>query len=193
MAKAHLWCNGGHRFDASSRSKRRIHRGALLRRSPTVMQPRPVFRFAPSPNGELHLGHAFSALIGFERAAALGGRFLLRIEDIDVGRTRAAFIAGIFEDLRWLGLTWPEPVLCQSQRFAAYRAAAERLAAMGVLYPCFASRAEIAAAASDTARDPDGAPLYPGLFRHQPAAAIAARKARGEPFALRLDMARALA
>jgi len=157
------------------------------------MPNRPVFRFAPSPNGELHLGHALSALIGFERAAALGGRFLLRIEDIDAERSRAQFIAGIFEDLRWLGLCWPEPVLYQSQRFAAYRAASARLEAMGVLYPCFATRAEIAAAADTADRDPDGAPLYPGLFRHWPAADIAARKASGERFALRLDMGRALA
>jgi glutamyl-Q tRNA(Asp) synthetase len=157
------------------------------------MQPGPVFRFAPSPNGELHLGHALSALVGFTRAQALGGRFLLRIEDIDVGRSRPEFIAGIFEDLRWLGLTWPEPVLRQSQRFAAYRAASARLQAMGLLYPCFATRAEIAEAARDDERDPDGAPLYSGLFRHRRAADIAARKRRGERFALRLDMGRALA
>jgi glutamyl-Q tRNA(Asp) synthetase len=157
------------------------------------MQPRPVLRFAPSPNGELHLGHALSALIGFERAEALGGRFLLRIEDIDAERTRADFIAGIFEDLRWLGLTWAEPVLRQSQRLAAYRAASARLEAMGVLYPCFATRAEIAEAAGGAERDPDGAPLYPGLFRHRSAAEIAARRAKGERFALRLDMGRALA
>jgi glutamyl-Q tRNA(Asp) synthetase len=157
------------------------------------MQPRPVFRFAPSPNGDLHLGHALSAVIGFERAQALGGRFLLRIEDIDARRTRPEFIAGIFEDLRWLGLTWPEPVLYQSQRFAAYGAAAQRLESMGLIYPCFATRAEIAEAARDEQRDPDGAPLYPGLFRHRPAAEIAARKGKGERFALRLDMGRALA
>src|SRR5262245_4969767 len=156
------------------------------------MQPRPVFRFAPSPNGELHLGHALSALIGFERAGALGGRFLLRIEDIDPERSRAELIAGIFEDLRWLGLTWPEPVLHQSQRLAAYTAVSTRLAGMGVLYPCFASRTEIAAAARGWDRDPDGVPLYPGLFRHRPAAEIAQRRANGERFALRLDMGRAL-
>jgi glutamyl-Q tRNA(Asp) synthetase len=153
----------------------------------------PIFRFAPSPNGELHLGHALSALIGFARAQAAGGRFLLRLEDIDVGRTRPEFVAGIFEDLRWLGLTWAEPVLRQSQRMPAYRAAARRLEAMGLLYPCFASRAEIAAASNPAACDPDGVPLYPGLFRQAPAADIARRKADGEPFALRLDMARALA
>ena len=157
------------------------------------MASRPVFRFAPSPNGELHLGHALSALIGFARAQAAGGRFLVRIEDIDVGRTRPEFVAGIFEDLRWLGLTWAEPVLLQSQRLPAYRAAARRLEAMGLLYPCFASRAEIAAASSPASCDPDGVPLYPGLFRQAPAADIARRKADGEPFALRLDMARAVA
>jgi glutamyl-Q tRNA(Asp) synthetase len=157
------------------------------------MSQRPVFRFAPSPNGELHLGHALSALIGFERAQALAGRFLVRIEDIDAGRTRAKFIAGILEDLRWLGLSWPEPVLRQSQRMPAYAAAAARLKAMGLLYPCFASRAEIAGAAREAARDPDGAPLYPGLWRQAAAADIAARQATGAPFALRLDMARAMA
>jgi glutamyl-Q tRNA(Asp) synthetase len=157
------------------------------------MQPGPVFRFAPSPNGALHLGHALSALIGFERAQALGGRFLLRIEDIDAGRTRAKFIAGIFADLRWLGLTWAEPVLRQSQRMAAYAAAAARLKAMGLLYPCFATRAEIASAARAAPRDPDGAPLYPGLWRQARAGDIAEREAKGAGFALRLDMARAMA
>ena len=157
------------------------------------MLPRPVFRFAPSPNGELHLGHALSALIGFERAQALAGRFLVRIEDIDAGRTRAKFIAGILQDLRWLGLSWAEPVLRQSQRMPAYAAAAARLKAMGLLYPCFASRAEIAGAARAAACDPDGAPLYPGLWRQAAAADIAARQAKGASFALRLDMARAMA
>jgi glutamyl-Q tRNA(Asp) synthetase len=156
------------------------------------MPNRPVFRFAPSPNGELHLGHALSALIGFERARAMAGRFLLRIEDIDAGRTRSQFVAHIFEDLRWLGLTWAEPVVRQSERMAAYAAAAGRLKAMGLLYPCFASRAEILAAAT-AGIDPDGAPLYPGLYRTAPATEVARRQASGEPFALRLDMARALA
>jgi glutamyl-Q tRNA(Asp) synthetase len=156
------------------------------------MPNRPVFRFAPSPNGELHLGHALSALIGFERARAMAGRFLVRIEDIDAGRTRSQFVAHIFEDLRWLGLTWAEPVVRQSERMAAYAAAAGRLKAMGLLYPCFASRAEILAAAP-AGIDPDGAPLYPGLYRTAPATDVARRQASGEPFALRLDMARALA
>ncbi|KAB2918442.1 MAG: tRNA glutamyl-Q(34) synthetase GluQRS [Hyphomicrobiaceae bacterium] len=147
-----------------------------------------VFRFAPSPNGELHLGHALSALIGYERAHRAGGRFLLRIEDIDVSRSRPQFVAGIFEDLRWLGLTWEEPVLFQSQRLPAYSAAAGRLAAMGLLYPCFATRAEIEAAAAGGPLDPDGAPLYPGLYRHRSGADIARLKASGAPFAQRIDM-----
>lgn len=160
-----------------------------------VSEPvRPTFRFAPSPNGRLHLGHALSALTGFEMARRLGGRFLVRIEDIDTTRSRPELIEAIFDDLRWLGLTWEEPVLQQSRHFDDYRAAADRLAAMGLLYPCFASRAEIAAALpADPPRDPDGAPLYPGLHRHLGADEIAARRNRGEPFALRLDMAAALA
>ena len=129
----------------------------------TTTQTNPsVFRFAPSPNGELHLGHALSALVGYERARACGGRFLLRIEDIDTGRSRPQFVAGILADLAWLGIVWEEPVVLQSQRLPAYRAAAERLEEMGLLYPCFATRAEIEAAAAGDARDPDGAPLYPG-------------------------------
>lgn len=150
-----------------------------------------VFRFAPSPNGELHLGHALSALVGWERAKAAGGRFLLRIEDIDTGRTRTEYVTGIFEDLRWLGLTWEEPVLMQSTRFAAYGKAAARLQAMGLLYPCFATRAEIEAVASGS-RDPDGAPLYPGLWKGRPAVEAEERRKAGEPFALRIDMERAL-
>lgn len=155
-----------------------------------------VFRFAPSPNGELHLGHALSALVGFRAAKAAGGLFLLRIEDIDVGRTRPEFVDGIFTDLAWLGLTWEEPVLYQSGRLDAYQAAAARLEAMGVLYPCWATRAEIeaAVAASGTAaRDPDGAPIYPGLWKGRSHAEVSAVRASGAPYALRLDMAAACA
>jgi glutamyl-Q tRNA(Asp) synthetase len=152
-----------------------------------------VFRFAPSPNGDLHLGHALSALVGWEAARAAGGRFLLRIEDIDTGRARPEFVAGIFQDLRWLGLDWEEPVLVQSTRFAAYAEAARRLEEMGLLYPCFATRAEIEAAAAGGGTDPDGAPLYPGLWKARPAAEIARRKAAGEPFALRIDIDKAMA
>jgi len=156
------------------------------------MSDRPVFRFAPSPNGELHLGHALSAILGFEQARSSGGRFLLRIEDIDAGRSRPAFVAGIFKELRWLGLAWEEPVVFQSQRMAAYGAAAQRLQDMGLLYPCFATRTEIEAAAAPHARDPDGAPLYPGLYKGRDADELARRQATGEPFALRLDLAKAL-
>lgn len=156
---------------------------------------RPVFRFAPSPNGELHLGHALSALVGFEMAQRAGGRFLVRIEDIDVERSREEYVAQIFEDLAWLGIRWEEPVVRQSGNFGAYRAAAERLTGMGLLYPCFATRAEIADAVrgKPEARDPDGAPLYPGLYRGMTPPECERRRAAGEPFALRLDMERALA
>jgi glutamyl-Q tRNA(Asp) synthetase len=141
----------------------------------------------------MHLGHALSALIGYERAQACGGRFLLRIEDIDTGRSRSHFVAGIFADLAWLGIVWEEPVLVQSTRMPAYRAAGRRLEAMGLLYPCFATRAEIDAAAAGGPADPDGVPLYPGLFRGADAREVARRKARGEAFALRLDMGAATA
>jgi glutamyl-Q tRNA(Asp) synthetase len=157
-----------------------------------VALDRPVFRFAPSPNGELHLGHALSALVGYAQARAAGGRFLLRIEDIDAGRTRPQFVAGIFQDLRWLGLEWEEPVLFQSQRMDAYRAAAERLEALGLVYPCFATRSDIEAAARDGAADPDGAPLYPGLWKARAPAEIAEQRAAGVPAAWRIDMAAAV-
>jgi glutamyl-Q tRNA(Asp) synthetase len=156
------------------------------------MREPPVFRFAPSPNGELHLGHALSALDGYEQARAAGGRFLLRIENIDIGRTRPEFVAGIFADLRWLGLEWEEPVLFQSQRMDAYRAAAARLEDLGLLYPCFATRSQIEAAVMDGASDPDGAPLYPGLWKGRTAQEIAGMRAAGESAALRIDMAAAL-
>jgi glutamyl-Q tRNA(Asp) synthetase len=152
----------------------------------------PVFRFAPSPNGELHLGHALSALVGYAQAEAAGGRFLVRIEDIDTVRTRPELVAGILEDLRWLGLRWEEPVLRQSARMAAYGAAAERLAAQGVLYRCFATRTEIETAAAGAGADPDGAPLYPGIWKGRSERDIAAALAAGRPCALRLDMAAAM-
>lgn len=161
----------------------------VLRAMPN--DPRPVFRFAPSPNGELHLGHALSALVCFEQAQRADGRFLLRIEDIDVARSRPQFVAGIFEDLRWLGLSWEEPVLFQSQRFGAYRTATARLSAMGLLYPCFATRSEIDAAATG-ALDPDGSPFYPGLWKGRPDAEVQLQEAMGAPFALRIDMAAAV-
>jgi len=150
-----------------------------------------VTRFAPSPTGLLHLGHAHSALIGWHAARAAGGRFLLRIEDIDRTRCRPEFTAAIFEDLAWLGLDWDGPVRIQSEHFADYRAALDRLEALGLLYPCFCTRGMLAAARAG--RDPDGAPLYPGTCRGLPARAVEARIAAGARPAWRLDSARARA
>lgn len=155
----------------------------------------PVTRFAPSPTGYLHLGHAHSALAGFRAAREAGGRFLLRIEDIDLARARPEFEAAIFEDLAWLGLSWEEPVRRQSAHFDDYRAALGRLSQAGLLYPCFCTRTEIQAEiarAPSAPQGPDG-PLYPGTCRALPAAMRARRLERGEPHALRLDVARALA
>ncbi len=155
----------------------------------------PVLRFAPSPNGPLHLGHAYSALLAYETAQRIGGRFLLRIEDIDPGRSREEFVDGIFEDLRWLGLTWEQPVLRQSRHIEDYVAAAQRLEAMGVLYRCFATRAEIMAAHAKSPRplDPDGVPVYPGLHKGLAAGQAARRIGAGEAFAMRLDVEKAMA
>lgn len=147
--------------------------------------PKPVLRFAPSPNGYLHLGHALSALVTWKAADLLGGMALLRIEDIDRQRCKPEFAQAIVEDLAWLGLTWPEPVLLQSERFDIYADAANRLRDMDLLYPCFCSRADIATAATGT--DPDGAPLYPGTCRHLSNAERIERLERGEPVQFRLD------
>jgi glutamyl-Q tRNA(Asp) synthetase len=149
-----------------------------------------VTRFAPSPTGHLHLGHAHSALLAFRAAQQAGGRFLLRIEDIDRGRCRAEFEAAIFEDLAWLGLAWAQPVRRQSKHFADYRAALDRLQQAGVLYPCFCSRKDIAAAAS--APHAGDTILYPGTCRNLDPDRAAARIAGGDPYALRLDVARAM-
>ncbi|MFT4160654.1 tRNA glutamyl-Q(34) synthetase GluQRS [Shinella sp.] len=159
-----------------------------------------VFRFAPSPNGLLHLGHALSAILNHDLAAACGGRFLLRIEDIDPARSRPEFEAAIYRDLAWLGLDWERPVRRQSEHLAFYAGALERLKEMGVLYPGFLSRGEVKArveaheaAGGVWPRDPDGAPLYPteerGLDRAQALALIA----EGRQHAWRLDMERARA
>jgi len=159
--------------------------------------PEPVFRFAPSPNGFLHLGHAFSALLNFDLARIAGGRFLLRIEDIDTTRCRPEYEAAIYEDLAWLGISWEQPVRRQSGQLAAYSAALERLQRAGLIYPSFESRAEIARLVGGREgtwpRDPDGAPLYPGTARALSLAARERRIALGEPYALRLDMAKAIA
>ncbi len=152
-------------------------------------------RFAPSPNGELHVGHAFSALFSERFARERGGRFLLRIEDIDTTRTREHFVEGILEDLRWLGLDWEEPVRRQSRHMDDYSAITERLKKEGLLYPCFCTRRQISARLEGRdgwPRDPDGRPLYPGTCRHLSAAEREARIAAGEEHAWRLDMNAAL-
>jgi len=161
--------------------------------------PPPVFRFAPSPNGYLHLGHAFSALLNFDLARQAGGRFLLRIEDIDATRCKPEFETAIYEDLAWLGISWETPVRRQSEHFTEYRAALERLMALGVVYPAFESRAEIARLIAEQEkrapwpRDPDGTPLYPGAARALPPEARRRLMQSGAPYALRLDMAAACA
>jgi glutamyl-Q tRNA(Asp) synthetase len=149
-----------------------------------------VTRFAPSPTGRLHLGHAYSALFAWRRARDAGGRFLLRIEDIDRARCRAEFVAGIVEDLRWLGLDWDGEIRRQSEHFADYREAIDRLDALGVLYPCFCTRADIARAAS-APHGTEGA-VYPGTCRHLTPDDRKRRIAAGDAYALRLDVARAL-
>jgi len=159
--------------------------------------PAPVFRFAPSPNGYLHLGHALSALLNFDMARAAGGRLLLRMEDIDAARCRPRYEEAIREDLAWLGVRWEEPVRRQSAHFDDYRAALARLEASGVLYPSFETRGEIkrllAQQGGEWPRDPDGTPLYPGHARTLSPAERQARIAAGEPYALRLDIAAAAA
>jgi glutamyl-Q tRNA(Asp) synthetase len=159
--------------------------------------PQPVFRFAPSPNGPLHLGHALSALMNFDMARASGGRLLLRMEDIDATRCRPEFEAAIVEDLTWLGIEWEQPVRRQSEHFGDYRAALAKLAEMRLTFPSFESRAEIAHMVSDRdvrerwPRDPDGVPLYPGAARQMKEPDRQARIERGDPYAIRLDMERA--
>ena len=158
----------------------------------------PVFRFAPSPNGYLHLGHALSALLDFEMARAAGGRFLLRIEDIDTGRCRPEYEAAIYQDLAWLGIAWEEPVRRQSEHLDDYRAAIAKLSGTGLIYPSFESRSEIAMLAAEGAgqdgwpRDPDGAPIYPGTSKHL-SATERTRRMASEPYSLRLDMEAAIA
>jgi glutamyl-Q tRNA(Asp) synthetase len=152
----------------------------------------PALRFAPSPNGALHLGHAYSALMNERLAAETGGRLILRIEDLDSGRCKPEFEAAIVDDLAWLGLRFPAPWRRQSEHRDDYAAALARLDGQGLVYPCFCTRSE-AARASAGLRDPDGAPLYPGTCRALAAAEARARLARGEKAAFRLDMRRAIA
>jgi glutamyl-Q tRNA(Asp) synthetase len=154
-----------------------------------------VTRFAPSPTGNLHLGHAHSALIGWQAARSTKGRFLLRIEDIDRTRCHPDFTAGILRDLAWLGVDWDGPVRIQSEHFDDYRAALERLQARGILYPCFCTRAAIKAEVARAAGAPHGAegPLYPGTCHGLASAERARRIAAGEAYALRLDASHASA
>lgn len=154
-----------------------------------------VTRFAPSPTGLLHLGHAYAALFAFQAARREGGRFLLRIEDIDATRCRPEHEAAILEDLAWIGLDWDGAVRRQSEHMADYAAALRRLEALGVLYPCFCTRKDIAAEiarAGAAPHGPDG-PLYPGLCRALPRDEAAERVAGGAAYALRLDVAKAAA
>jgi glutamyl-Q tRNA(Asp) synthetase len=158
-----------------------------------------ILRFAPSPNGYLHLGHAYSALLNHDMARDLGGRLLLRIEDIDVSRCRPEYEAAIYQDLAWLGISWDTSVRRQSEQFDDYRAALAKLEAQGLIYPSFESRSEIAALVAARERqghwprDPDGVPLYPGDARQLPAAERERRRRAGEPYALRLALGAAIA
>jgi glutamyl-Q tRNA(Asp) synthetase len=158
-----------------------------------------VLRFAPSPNGYLHLGHAYSALLNSDKARETGGRLLLRIEDIDAQRCRPEYEAAIYDDLDWLGISWQKPVRRQSEHFDEYAAALAKLEAQRLLYPSFESRSEIGALidARDRSgrwpRDPDGVPLYPGCARKLKPAERTRRRHAGESFALRLAMDAAVA
>ena len=155
----------------------------------------PATRFAPSPTGYLHAGHAFSAITAWRRARDAGGRFLLRLEDIDPGRCRQAFADAILEDLAWLGLDWDGPVRVQSRHLSEYQAVLDGLAEQGLVYPCFCTRSEVmreVAASAGAPHGPDGAPLYPGTCRRLSPAEREDRVAAGARYALRLDMAAAL-
>jgi glutamyl-Q tRNA(Asp) synthetase len=156
----------------------------------------PVFRFAPSPNGYLHLGHAYSALLNAKMARETGGRLLLRIEDIDLARCRPEYEQAIYEDLAWLGLHWEEPVRRQREHLAAYAQALDELRERGLVYPCFCTRGDIARAIADRLhwpRDPDGSSVYPGTCRQLNAAERAARLACGGQAGWRLAMQEASA
>jgi len=154
-----------------------------------------VTRFAPSPTGWLHLGHAFAAIFAHDHARNAGGRFLLRLEDIDSTRARPEYETALYEDLSWLGLTWELPMRRQSDHFADYAAALDQLRAQGLLYPCFCTRREIQdeiAHAGQAPHGPDGV-LYPGTCRARSEAERADIIATGQPYALRLDVAQAVA
>ncbi len=160
----------------------------------------PVFRFAPSPNGQLHLGHAYSALLNANMAEKSGGRFLLRMEDIDTARCTPALEQGIYDDLHWLGLRWETPVRRQSEHFGEYRNALTKLADKGLVYPAFLSRSEVRKRISEACArgdgwpsDPDGTPLYPQDERNMSEKEQMEHIVSGAPYAWRLDMDKALA
>lgn len=162
------------------------------------MHTLPTFRFAPSPHGYLHLGHAYSALLNKKMAKHAGGKFLLRIENIDQGRSRIEYEKAIYQDLTWLGLEWETPVRRQTEHMQVYQDMLQKLKDLNLLYPCFATRTEIKAAIAEQDHnaiptDPDGAPLYPGLYKNLSHTAFLKRQGNGERFALRLDMEKALA
>jgi glutamyl-Q tRNA(Asp) synthetase len=159
-----------------------------------------TFRFAPSPNGELHLGHAYSALVNQKLVKEAGGHLLLRIEDIDLTRCTPEFEQGIYRDLEWLGIEWEKPVRRQSEHFAVYEAGLRKLVQAELVYPAFMSRGEIRSHIADNEaagrpwpRDPDGAPLYPGLDKALSSRERKRRMESGEPFAWRLDVGKACA
>ncbi|MEI8143967.1 MAG: tRNA glutamyl-Q(34) synthetase GluQRS [Alphaproteobacteria bacterium] len=176
------------------------HRLEATEKATEGEQVLPALRFAPSPNGPLHLGHALSAIEYARLAKLLHGRFLVRIEDVDQTRCRPEFEASIYDDLAMLGLAWEQPVRRQSEHLSDYAAALDRLTAMGLIYPSFESRGELKALASaheaatgtPAPRDPDGALIYRRTSGRMSPDKEAARMASGAPFALRLDMASAL-
>jgi len=154
-----------------------------------------ITRFAPSPTGWLHLGHAYAALFAAEEARQVGGRFLVRMEDLDFTRARPEYERAIHEDLEWLGLVWEQPVRRQSEHFPEYRSALQKLQDLGLLYPCFCTRKEIqqeVARAGQAPHGPEG-PIYPGTCRSLSAAQVVEHMAAGRDYALRLDLAKAMA
>lgn len=160
------------------------------------MSDQPTFRFAPSPNGALHLGHAYSAILNFKLAQATDGRFLVRVEDIDTARCTPQLEAAMFDDLAWLGLEWEQPILRQSERFGLYQEALDTLHDQGLIYPSFLSRGEIKQHLKEHPtwpRDLDGAPLYPGPERDWSETERVTAMNGGKPYAWRLDMKKALA
>jgi len=160
------------------------------------MNDKPTFRFAPSPNGALHLGHAYSAILNFQLAKRTGGRFFVRVEDIDTARCTPQLEVAMLDDLAWLGLEWEQPILRQSDRFEIYQKALDNLLEQGLIYPSFLSRGEIKQHVKEQPnwpRDPDGAPVYPGLERDWSASERAIAMNSGKPYAWRLNMKQALA